>query len=168
MRMPGACSSVGRAPDLHSGGRRFETGQVHSLVWNIPRDAGGVPVWFESRQTAPAKQQKSFFDVLEDCWKCRSRKRVGLSGDNTKTSCSYVFKKFTGAPIRVNGSLSCVIKKNTVKLLRAHGGCLGNRRRRRTRLPAISLGETEAVLDPGISEWENPSRVMSRYCMLNT
>ena len=27
-----------------------------------------------------------------------------------------------------------------------------------TWLPAISLGELEASFDPGISEWENPTR----------
>ena len=26
------CSSVGRAPDLHSGGRRFDPDQLHQLV----------------------------------------------------------------------------------------------------------------------------------------
>ncbi len=44
-----------------------------------------------------------------------------------------------------------------VKLLRAYGGCLGARRRRRTRLPAISLGEGEVPFDPGMSEWGNPT-----------
>ena len=46
------------------------------------------------------------------------------------------------------------------KLLRAYGGCLGTERRRRTRLPAISLGELEASYDPGVSEWGNPVGVM--------
>jgi hypothetical protein len=44
-----------------------------------------------------------------------------------------------------------------VKLLRAHGGCLGRRRRRRTWQAAISLGEPQAGIDPGISEWGNPA-----------
>ena len=43
-----------------------------------------------------------------------------------------------------------------VKLQRAHGGYLGTQRRWRTWLPAISLGELEARIDPGISEWGNP------------
>jgi hypothetical protein len=43
-----------------------------------------------------------------------------------------------------------------VKLLRAHGGCLGRSRRRRTWQAAISLGEPQAGFDPGISEWGNP------------
>jgi antitoxin component of MazEF toxin-antitoxin module len=43
-----------------------------------------------------------------------------------------------------------------VKLQRAHGGYLGTQRRRRTRLPAIRFGESEADIDPEISEWGNP------------
>src|SRR5215470_20212853 len=43
-----------------------------------------------------------------------------------------------------------------VKLLRAHGGCLGRSRRRRTWQAAISLGEPQTGFDPGISEWGNP------------
>jgi hypothetical protein len=48
-----------------------------------------------------------------------------------------------------------------VKLLRAHGGCLGARRRRRTWLAAISFGEPQAGVDPEISEWGNPAGVIS-------
>ena len=40
-----------------------------------------------------------------------------------------------------------------VKLLRAHGGCLGRRRRRKTWQAAISFGEPQAGIDPEISEW---------------
>jgi len=36
-----------------------------------------------------------------------------------------------------------------------YGGCLGTRRRWRTWLPAISLGESEIDFDPGMSEWGN-------------
>ena len=50
-----------------------------------------------------------------------------------------------------------------VKLLRAHGGCLGIRRRRRTWSAAISFGELQASADPKISEWENPAGVMPGY-----
>ena len=45
-----------------------------------------------------------------------------------------------------------------IKLQRAHGGCLGDERRRRTWTAAKSLGEPLAGFDPGISEWENPRR----------
>jgi hypothetical protein len=43
-----------------------------------------------------------------------------------------------------------------VKLLRAHGGCLGTSRRRRTWQAAKSRGEEQASYDPRISEWGNP------------
>jgi hypothetical protein len=43
-----------------------------------------------------------------------------------------------------------------VKLLRAHGGCLGRSRRRKTWQAAISFGEPQAGIDPEISEWGNP------------
>ena len=52
---------------------------------------------------------------------------------------------------------------NNGKLLRAHGGCLGTERRRRTQQPAKRRGEQEACLDPRMSEWGNPAGVMSRH-----
>jgi len=61
-----------------------------------------------------------------------------------------------------------VSKKISVKLQRAYGGCLGTKRRWRTWLPAISVGEAEAAFDPAMSEWGNPLRVMSQYVPLNT
>ena len=39
------CSSVGRAPDLHSGGRRFDPDQLHHGAGSPPR--------FESRVNEP-------------------------------------------------------------------------------------------------------------------
>ena len=41
--------------------------------------------------------------------------------------------------------------------VRAHDGCLGDGRRRRTRQAAIVPGEAHAALDPGVSEWSNPA-----------
>ena len=46
--------------------------------------------------------------------------------------------------------------------LRAHGGCLGCRRRGRTWLAAISLVEVRATFEARISEWGNPLTVMSK------
>ena len=54
-----------------------------------------------------------------------------------------------------------------VKLLRAAGGCLGIRRRRRTRKPAISFGELEKSNEPKNSEWGNPMGVIFHYSSLN-
>ena len=42
------------------------------------------------------------------------------------------------------------------KLLRAYGGCLGAKCRRRTWDTAKSLGEPCTGDDPGMSEWGNP------------
>ncbi len=47
-----------------------------------------------------------------------------------------------------------------VKLLRAHGGCLGVERRRRAWLAAKSSGESQADVDPEMPEWGNPARVI--------
>jgi hypothetical protein len=49
--------------------------------------------------------------------------------------------------------------RGMVKLERAHGGCLGVERRRRTWTAAISSGEPLTGFDPEISEWDNPRRV---------
>ena len=43
------------------------------------------------------------------------------------------------------------------KYHRAHGGCLGSRRRRRTRQAAKSRGEARTAFDPRMSEWGNPT-----------
>jgi hypothetical protein len=48
--------------------------------------------------------------------------------------------------------------RGTVKLQRAHGGCLGDQRRRRTWTAAKSSGEPLTGFDPEISEWGNPRR----------
>ena len=42
------------------------------------------------------------------------------------------------------------------KLLRARGGCLGAKRRRRTWTAAKSFGEPLTGCDPEVSEWGNP------------
>ena len=51
----------------------------------------------------------------------------------------------------------------SVKQESAQGGCLGTSRRRRTWQAAKSLGELQASVDPGISEWGNPAGVMIRH-----
>ena len=53
------------------------------------------------------------------------------------------------------------------KIPRAHGGCLGIGSRRRTRQAAIISGEGHSPLDPEVSEWGNPPRVMPGYPRLN-
>jgi hypothetical protein len=54
------------------------------------------------------------------------------------------------------------------KLLRAHGGCLGAKRRRRTWDTAKSLGKPCTGVDPGMSEWGNPPLRTNGISWLNT
>ena len=53
------------------------------------------------------------------------------------------------------------------KRIRAHDGCLGIGRRRRTQKSAISRGELTTSIDPRISEWGNPVRVIPDYSGMN-
>ena len=66
---------------------------------------------------------------------------------------------------------NCLAKKQMseekVKIQRAYGGCLGTRRRRRTRPAAKSHGELQANLDPWISEWGNLVEANLYYPYLN-
>ena len=50
-----------------------------------------------------------------------------------------------------------------VKRGSAQGGCLGTDRRGRTWQAAKSLGELQASVDPGVSEWGNPAGVILRH-----
>ena len=50
-----------------------------------------------------------------------------------------------------------------VKLLRVSGGCLGTRRRRRAWQAAISPGEAQAAVDPGVPEWGNPATLIGGH-----
>ncbi len=54
-----------------------------------------------------------------------------------------------------------------VKIQRAYGGCLGTRRRRRTRPAAKCHGELQASVDPWMSEWGNPIEANLYYPYLN-
>ena len=55
----------------------------------------------------------------------------------------------------------------SAKRIRAHEGCLGIRRRRRTRKTAKILGEPSSGFDPGVSEWGNPSLSTGRRRRMN-
>ncbi len=119
------CSSAGRAPALHAGGHRFESGHLHQHVVNrIGRK-------FEILVDSP----KASVWILMHAWAALQRLKSGCRQG---------------------------------KLLRVQGGCLGTKRRRRTRLPAKSAGELEANDDPAISEWGNPPGGMPRHSRLNT
>ena len=48
------------------------------------------------------------------------------------------------------------VTSESEKRARAYGGCLGSRRRGRTRQAAKVHGEARTALDPWVSEWGNP------------
>jgi hypothetical protein len=54
------------------------------------------------------------------------------------------------------GAAHAHVQAKEQKHQRAHGGCLGTERRRRTCKAAISRGELQRSCDPRISEWDNP------------
>ncbi len=58
-------------------------------------------------------------------------------------------------------------RENKVKIQRAYGGCLGARRRRRTRPAAKCHGEQQAGVDPWMSEWGNPAAANRCHPCLN-
>ena len=57
--------------------------------------------------------------------------------------------------------------RDTVKLERAHGGCLGVERRRRTWTAAKSSGEPRTGCDPEVPEWGNPRVEHARISRVN-
>ncbi len=63
---------------------------------------------------------------------------------------------------------NCIARSNTIKIVRAYGGCLGTGSRRRTWQAAISRVEPQAGFEARISEWGNPAGVMPRHPHLNT
>ena len=54
------------------------------------------------------------------------------------------------------------------KRIRAHDGCLGIGRRRRTRKTATSSGEPSTGFDPEVSEWDNPAPLIGCRRRMNT
>ena len=60
------------------------------------------------------------------------------------------------------------MKKFLAKRIRAHDGCLGIGRRRRTRKTAISFGEPSTGFDPEISEWGNPAAFTGGHPWMNS
>ena len=61
-----------------------------------------------------------------------------------------------------------VLNEFLAKRIRAHDGCLGIGRRRRTRKTATILGEPSTGFDPGVSEWDNPAGATPRHRRMNT
>ena len=55
----------------------------------------------------------------------------------------------------------------SAKRIRAHDGCLGIRRLRRTRKTATSCGEPSTGVDPQVSEWGNPAALIGGHPRMN-
>src|SRR5579864_9701020 len=137
---PRGCSSAGRAPALQAGGQRFEPAHLHQHIDNRI----GLSRSPECRKAKGAPKNRGFF------------------GDLNLDPLSKIRRDLT----RILQRLKSGYRSN--KLVRVRGGCLGTKSRRKTRLPAISIGELEANDDPVISEWGNPLEVMLEHPWLNT
>jgi hypothetical protein len=119
------CSSVGRAPALQAGCHRFDSDQLHMI-------SAGPRVQHDSPK--PATRSKHSDNRI---------RRV------KETSHSEVFARFrtaagSGSRPRLGVARAARLGRpefRVTKLLRACGGCLGSRRRRRTWVAAISHGE---------------------------
>ena len=64
-----------------------------------------------------------------------------------------ILRKSRHSRARLSGGTGAVRDKYQ----RAHGGCLGSRRRRRARQAAKSRGEARTADDPRVPEWGNPA-----------
>jgi hypothetical protein len=153
------CSSAGRAPALHAGGHRFESGHLHQhLVNRIGQRSSRSLV-----ERAMARMGQGEFWILMTAEGCL------FNGPSLSPPRKGGIKLREGGGFVGGTTFSPRVKsgRRLDKLLRVRGGCLGTKRRRRTRLPAKSVGELEANDDPAVSEWGNPSGVMSRHSRLN-
>ena len=137
---PRGCSSAGRAPALQAGGQRFESAHLHQHIDNRI----GLSRSPECRKALGVPEKSQIF------W-----------GSNIWILFLSVF--VTDVILQ---RLKSGYRSN--KLVRVRGGCLGTKSRRKTRLPAISVGELEANDDPAVSEWGNPLEVMLEHPWLNT
>ena len=124
----GGLAQLARASALQAGGQGFESLALHTVP---PR-----------RRKPPGKRD----DGSLTGWKERHRQK--LSENSRKRERGY-----SGPASREGGGTGAVRDKYR----KAHGGCLGSRRRRRTRQAAKSRGEARTALDPRMSEWGNPT-----------
>ena len=127
-RLPRGCSSAGRAPVLQAGGRGFDPHQLHHARRHVmpaavpSGTAAGIAVSIRGgKRSAPAKWSLTIWTGNRQFESKRVVAHPGVA---------------SGHPV-ISGRLVA----NMVKLLRAHGECLGASRRRRTWLAAISSGE---------------------------
>jgi hypothetical protein len=126
--MPGprGCSSAGRAPALQAGGRRFEPGHLHQDAFcSVRKNSGrrrrrrGLALPAKRARLHPEPSHTN--TVCVEPWFTSQN-----HGDaSSRAEISLVFCAHSGA--RDDPSLSSDDRK--VKLLRAHGGCLGTKGR---------------------------------------
>lgn len=111
-QVSGAFSSSGRAPDLQSGGSRFETGRVHHFPLISPKSPTWSWRWFEtpvmSVQFAPSapRSRRCRYQVRSpcdgvaqmqdgaDCRVCRERSYVGCSRAVQAERCGRFYREF--------------------------------------------------------------------------
>ena len=129
--LPGGLAQLARAPALQAGGQGFDSLALHTPAL----EAGGIFDRMEGKTQTNLRTLK--------------HKKVQFTWKNQKQERGYSEK----APRREAAGLAPVRDKYR----RAHGGCLGSRRRRRTRQAAKSRGEARTAYDPRVSEWGNPS-----------
>ena len=137
-------SSAGRASALQAEGRGFESRFLHccSTVFENRID--------ERRRVRPKPRKRwrsNERNQEASWWRCTDQLVVGEEALEPNPGLHPVGRKQAATGLMV-------------KLLRAHGGCLGVERRRRAWLAAKSFGEPQAGVDPKIPEWGNPSRVI--------
>ena len=97
--------------------------------------------------TRPGRSGREVIDILGT-----TRRKQEQNVENTIQN-----KRKQG--IRRAASRKGNVRKTERKHARAHGGCLGSHRRRRTWQAAKSRGEVQATFDPRMSEWGNPAPV---------
>ena len=125
-----------------SNGPRGPAGQTGETV-----DRGDSPEKRQSRSLIPYR----FQDPERGSWGTKMCRRILTTAEGRKESRRPVKvgkKRFT--PKRWS-------QDKKIKRRRAQGGCQGTKRRRRTRPAAKSCGESQADIDPQISEWGNPA-----------
>ena len=123
----GGLAQLARAPALQAGGQGFDSLILHMPLWG----GGSLTGWKERHEKTQS-----------------STAAPGIGAATLKTSRARILEG-PAAERRRTGAVRD-------KYHRAHGGCLGSRRRRRTREAAKGRGEARTASDPRVSEWGNP------------
>ena len=93
---------------------------------------------------------------------CTARK--DLNGKGQLQTEFFILKGMKDEVVKQRKTIGLRTKSDEkIKLIRAQGGCQGTIRRRRTWQAAKSLGEPQAGIDPGTSEWGNPAGLITGH-----